>query len=309
MSKKYNSKKKQKHEKIPEPFAIKELTHVSWYNKFQKNNHKDAVEFYEKKLEKAPDMPRYNHCMAALKVVEGKFKLAHKYYTETLQKTPGDVMVRSDFALNLARVGKMDESVDQLRKSMIKAPDHPVLRKNMCAVMARKGDYNNALEHATRAIQLVPSDAMNHRNIARIMAQRGNVRSSLDHNLESIRLESNGIKGGPNKPNTEAFRNAAVQIISNGGDTSEAHALMDAARRIEGKREELPTTQRTNEIIYNIMKRKGNALDNLQKQEDLAAEALSIKEMAKSGVISKTAPKKKTGTESRENTGEPRKKR
>ncbi len=112
---------------------------------------------------------------------------------------------------------------------------------------------------------------MNHRNIAKLHAALGDSRSSLEHNMTSLRLErpllnSAGnayINPQGNKPVTSAYRAAAVQIIAKGGNRDEAYRLMDAARTLEGRVFTLDTTQRTNEIIYKAMKRRGDQVGNL----------------------------------------------
>ena len=58
-----------------------------------------------------------------------------------------------------------------------------------------------------------------------------------------------------------------MKVIAKGGDINEAQGLMDAARRIEGARVFLPTSIRTNEIIHKVLKKKGDGLAQLEKEQ------------------------------------------
>ena len=249
------------------------LLNTEYTNRSQLAMHYPAVKYFEKKLQANPTMPRYNHLMAMLKTAEHDHKAAEGHFIAALHTNPGDVAVRSDYALLLARKGDFVASKEQYRKATIVAPDSVMIRKNLSAVHARQGDLTTALQHATRTLQIVPNDPVAHRNFAKIRDAMGNTEEALQHNLTSLSIEqSNSMKNNP-----KALRSAAVQIISSGlppdanmGNDSlkAASRLMDAARAIEGKRVSLPTTTRTYEIIANILKRKGNPMELLNKEED-----------------------------------------
>jgi len=51
-----------------------------------------------------------------------------------------------------------------------------------------------------------------------------------------------------------------------GGSRDEAHRLMDEARAIEHKKIDLPTSNRTYELIYKIKKRYGDSLHDIERQ-------------------------------------------
>jgi len=179
-----------------------------------RKTHDDAVHYYEKKVEKNNNNARYHNFLAALRGAEGGIESKRKsrlHYVETLRVQPHNVMARNDFALFIAKEGKYDDAKDELEKALLYNDDQPTIRKNLSAVLARKGNYAPAIEHATRASQINPEDAMNHRNLARIYEAMGDSRTSLQHNLVSINLEKN-------KPNTSAYRAAAVQIVAQGGN-------------------------------------------------------------------------------------------
>lgn len=237
--------------------------------------HGPAVKYFQSKLKANPTMPRYNHLMAMLKAAEHDHAAAEGHFIAALHTNPGDVAVRSDYALLLARKGDFVSSKEQYRKATIVAPDSVMIRKNLSAVHARQGDLSTALQHATRTLQIAPDDPVAHRNFAKIRDAMGNTEEALQHNLRSLSIE----QANSTKSNPKALRSAAVQIISTGvppdsaagmGDDriTAASRLMDAARAIEGKRVSLPTTTRTYEIIANILKRKGNPLDALKKEEE-----------------------------------------
>ena len=49
-------------------------------------------------------MPRYNHCLAALRTIEGDFESSEKHYKRSLAVNPSDVMLRNDYSLQVADV-------------------------------------------------------------------------------------------------------------------------------------------------------------------------------------------------------------
>lgn len=269
-----------------EPLAIQELTHVSRYSKHEKLQHDSAVKFFEDRLQKVPDMPRYNACLAALKCVEAKFDDSERLYTTSLSAKPGDIMVRNDYALQLARSGKLNEAIDEVGKGLVVMPDQGTLRNNMAALLARKGDYQAALTHAVRCNQLNPNDTACHRNLARLYEASGDTRTAYEHNVLSMRLDIKRSEIDPSfKPNPAAFRAAAVEIIAHKGSKEEACQLMSQARKLEGKKVILPTSQRTIEIINQIQKRQGNKLNALKQQEEEEKALKERKDAIKSGNV------------------------
>lgn len=240
-----------------------------------------ASAFYEEKLAANPTMPRYNHFMGAISAAKGNNAAADNYYRQTISATPHDVMARNDFAIHLANQNRKEDSLQEFKKAVLIVEDNAVLQKNMGAVLGNSGQYKPALEAATRARHLNPHDAMNHRNLAKLHAALGDSRTSLEHNMASIHLENpaaivaNGYNRSAPKPVTSAYRAAAVQIIARGGRREEAHKLMDIARTLEHKTYVLDTTQRTNEIIYAALKRKGDQVAQLE-MERAAEEAKKV---------------------------------
>lgn len=251
----------------------------------------DAVRYFDGKLYRDPNMARYNHCQAALYSEAGENGRADNYFKNALANAPGNVMTRNDYALHLSKCGYMQDAVDELRKAMLTNVDQPTLRKNLGAVLAHKGKLVEAMEHTKRAIEMNPNDAMAHRNMAKIKDALGDSQLALKHNQIAIQLEAVSLgqgllhnnnargsstapshaysSGGGNKGgmNSSAYRNAAVQIVTRGGDHREAVAYMDVAREIEGRTEVLPTTQRTNEVLTMILKRTGDKKAELDRQK------------------------------------------
>lgn len=62
-----------------------------------------------------------------------------------------------------------------------------------------------------KIVELNKNDAMNHRNYARVKDVLGDSESALKHNLISVQLEQ-----GASNSNTDAYRSAAVQLITRG---------------------------------------------------------------------------------------------
>lgn len=251
--------------------------------------HYEAVEFFESKLDANPGNARYNNFMASLKTYENSpssMEEAGYYYRNTLAVQPQNILARNDYALYLAKNGNVKEGIHELNKTMITSEDIPIVRKNIAALYCRTGEYRQALEHATRTIQLNPNDPMSHRNIARIYDEMGDTRAALEHNMKAIALE----KMSKSKPHTAAYRAAAVQIISRGGNHEDAQALMSAARKYEGKHIQLPTSQKTYEVINEIMKRRGNKLAEIENEKKAAEAKKNEEDSIRKGHL--IAPKK-----------------
>ncbi|KAJ1441183.1 hypothetical protein B484DRAFT_390774 [Ochromonadaceae sp. CCMP2298] len=228
-----------------------------------------AESFYTEKLRKNPEMPRYNHFMAAIASHRGQEEPANSYYRATINVQPHNLAARNDYAVHLANSGRKLDALHELDKARLVTEDSALTQKNMAAVLGNSGQYNAALAAATRARFLDPTDAMNHRNIAKLHAALGDSRTALKHNLISVQLENPRAVA---KPNTSAFRAAAVQLIAKGGSRDEAFKLMDAARFVENKHYDLPTSQLTRELVLRIKNRYGTNMHDLARQEaDLVA--------------------------------------
>lgn len=241
-----------------------------------------ASDYLKGRLQINPSVSRYTHLLGTLAQARGNVEEADQYYRQTILMAPNNVMARNDFALHLRRLGQKDDCIKELKKAELIVSENGLLHKNLGAAYGQTGEFDLALQHATRARFLAPADAMNHRNIAKLHSALGDTHSALQHNLQSIQLED-PHKGF--KPNTSAYRAAAVQIIATQRGTKEdAVALIDAARRYEGKKFELSTTERTFELIDRIKQQQGDRFKDLErkKQEEnakLQASAASWKKI------------------------------
>lgn len=225
----------------------------------------EATDFYTKKLENYPGMPRYNHYMAAISMAKGDVETADNYYRQTMMAAPGDIMVKNDFAMHLNALGRKEESIKELKKATLITEENATIQKNLGALYGNTGDTHKALTHSLRAKYINPNDPMNHRNLAKIYNAMGDTDTSLEHNLKSIDIEENPRFG--RKPNTKAYRQAAVQIIAKGGSREDALSLMDRARIIENQHTKLSTTERTVEIIAKIRKQQSYHYDQLERMK------------------------------------------
>jgi len=220
--------------------------------------------------------------MAALADAEKDTALAKFHYQNTIVNQPMNVLARSDYALHLSQQGGQGfiQAQDEFRKALILSEDNSVLRKNYGAMLGRRGAYRDAQEQSRRALQVNGRDPMIHRNLAKIECQLGDVHTALHHNLKAISMESHLA---PEERSTKSYRQAAVQIISTGGDRSEAYRLMDAARALEKKKFVLPTTERTNQVLLMMFERRGNALGDLEREQEKRNQAIRDREEALKG--------------------------
>lgn len=223
-----------------------------------------AEAFFEKKLQDNPTMPRYNHCLGALKDAKGEMEEATTYYRNAAANQPANLMIRNDFGLHLEKKGFHRDALREFDKALLVSTESPAIHMNLAAVHGLHGDFDLALRHGQRAKDINPNIPMNLRNLAKVQSQIGNNRKALENNLASIRLERAGITGG--KINTDAHRNAAKQSFAR-GMRDQALSLIQEARQIEGKVYQSDTTIRTNEILSKIMHRKGNAVAQIEAEE------------------------------------------
>ena len=257
------------------------------YTNRERNNHVTSAIFFKKKMDKgSQDNARYNHMMGALAEAEEDPNAAKFYYQNTIVNQPMNSMARSDYALFLADQSKRDpknsgqgfsQAQDEYRKALIIDEHNPNLRKNYGAMLGRKGTYREALTQTSRALEKNKQDPMIHRNMAKLNNTLGDVHSALHHNMASIRME---LRKSNEQKDTKAYRQAAVQIISTGGDRAEAHKLMDAARALERKRFVLPTTERTNQVLLMMLERRGDALGELERENEKKKQEEADKEAA-----------------------------
>lgn len=243
-------------------------------NRMNMRDHNVAKNFFENKLDVVPTMPKYNHCIAALKAAAGDIDAAETNYQMAIQNDPRHVMMRNDYALLVARKGNLSGSVDELKRALLINESQPTLHKNLGAVYARNGQYKVAEDHAKRAVHINERDPMSHRNLAKINEAMGDSRTALYHNMKAIELE----KLLPSSEiNTHAYRAAAVQTIAQGRGYDEALRLINEARKHEGVKYVSPTTERTNEIIKAIKAKAGNTVDSLDKEVSRRKEVEALK--------------------------------
>lgn len=225
-----------------------------------------ASDYFKGRLQINPSVSRYTHLLGALAQARGKVDEADQYYRQTILMAPNNVLARNDFALHLSRLGQKDDCIKELKKAELIVSENSILHKNLGAAYGHRGDFELALQHATQARFLAPTDAMNHRNIAKLHSALGDTHAALEHNLQSIQLEDphKGVK-----PNTSAYRAAAVQIIATQrGTREEAVSLIDAARKFEGKQLELPTTEKTYELIDRIKLQQGDRFRDMERRRN-----------------------------------------
>ena len=269
----------------------------------QQKDQLNAKAFYEKKLDGAPGNAWYNHMLAALAVNRGDNDAATGYFRQSVANS-NNVMTRNDLALHMARTenlrdpDKFRDALTEMKKAQIIAgKDNAVLQKNLGALYAAHGDYIQARDHTRRALEINPDDASLHRNMSQLMDSLGDRHSALKHNIEAMGLDQKQHKKGV--PNS--YRRAAVQNMCKGGKISESVDLIRTARQQEGKKYICPTSQKTAEIVAKIMKRSGDPIAEMQKEQREWEEKKAVEDRIKSGNIDAIKPStKRSGKYTRE---------
>ena len=95
------------------------------------DSHRQAVDFYSRKLKDNPAMPRYNHLMAALKIKEKDLDGAVSLYKAAIEHGPENVMPRNDYALFLAKKGDREGGIKEMRAAIEIQSESALLRNNM----------------------------------------------------------------------------------------------------------------------------------------------------------------------------------
>jgi Tfp pilus assembly protein PilF len=247
----------------------------------QRRLHNDAVQFYRAKLENNPEMPKYNHNLATLMAAEGNLEEAKYLYKNALTAAPNNNFVRNDYALFLAKNESPDAGIHELRKTLLMKDEQPAIHLNLAVLYSQKGDSKMAMEHAQRARFLNPLNPMGLRNLARLQNASGDSKAALKNNMEAISIER---KYNYSTINTDVYRSAAVQHVSR-GNTEKALQLVRDARKIDNVHYESQTTIRTNAILANIIKRKGDQVAELEKEALEKANREAAKTQYKRGQV------------------------
>ena len=263
--------------------------------KAQQKEQLNAKAFYEKKLMNAQGNAWYNHMLGALAVNRGDNGAATSYLRESVANS-NNVMTRNDLALHIARSenlrdpDKFRDAMTEFKKAQVIAgKDHMVLQKNMGALCAAHGDFVLARDHTRRALEINPDDASLHRNMSKLMDSLGDRHSALKHNMEAMRLDQRQHKKGV----PDSYRRAAVQNMCKGGKISESVELIRQARQLEHKKYVCPTSQKTAEIVANIMKRSGDPIAEMEKEQREWEEKKAIEDRIRSGHIDSIKPSTK----------------
>jgi tetratricopeptide (TPR) repeat protein len=250
------------------------------------------MDFYAGKLGRAPENARYNHMLAALSTARGDNVAAVNYYRASIASSD-NVMTRNDLALhksrteNLRNLDKFKECESEFKKALVIAgDDHVTLHKNIGALYGAHGDFTKALTHTKRALEVNPTDAALHRNMSKLMDVLGDQHSALKHNMEAMHLDTKHRSS----QNSRSYRSAAVQNLVKGGDLKDSVKLLSQARNIELKKYECPTSIRTQEIISKIMKRCGDPLDQMEKEQREFEERKAMEDAITKGSVAKLKP-------------------
>ena len=110
----------------------------------------DARQFYEEKLSKNPNMPSYNHMMAAITAANGENQKATGYFKNCIAANQYNTTARNDLALHYEKLGLHQEAVDEFKRTLLLVGDQPNLHKNLGAIHARHGNYKEANEHVKK---------------------------------------------------------------------------------------------------------------------------------------------------------------
>lgn len=103
------------------------------------DSHKNAVEYFAKKLQDNRQSLRANQGMAALLLREHKVEEAMDHYATAALAAPNDIIVRNDYAIALSKTGSKQDGVEVMRSALQLEMDNPGLRNNMSALLSRKG--------------------------------------------------------------------------------------------------------------------------------------------------------------------------
>lgn len=91
--------------------------------------YKNAIKFYENKLDYNPLMPRYNHMMAAISSEKGEEDKANSYYRTTIDCEPNNIIPKNDYAVHLSKHNRNEDALQQLKKAILQSDNNALLYK------------------------------------------------------------------------------------------------------------------------------------------------------------------------------------
>jgi tetratricopeptide (TPR) repeat protein len=200
-----------------------------------------AIEFYERALGEAPEIPAAQFGLGTILARMGRPSDAIAHYESAVRAWPDYAEARYNLGLALAAVGRRDEAAHQLEESVRLRPDdveaHLALAKLTIALqrpdqaltqydttLARQpgnvkalvgsgvaltqlGRWREAVERYERALTLAPDDVEAHNNLGYTLASEGHIDEALPHFERALALSPNDENARRNLEQAKRIRN------------------------------------------------------------------------------------------------------
>src|SRR5262245_207187 len=206
------------------------------------NRAAQAMEFYQRALGEAPEMPTAQLGVGTLLARMGRPSDAIAHYQSAVDAWPEYAEARYNLGLALAAVGRREESARQLEESVRLRPDDVEARLALAkvviglqrpdlaltqydATLARQADNvralvgsgvaltqlgrpREAIERYLRALKLTPDDVEAHNNLGYTLATEGRLDEALPHFERALALNPNDENARRNVDQVRRLRSA-----------------------------------------------------------------------------------------------------
>lgn len=203
------------------------------------------VRYLETRLQIAPESSRLHRLLAALLAeIPGRNKEAAKHLRQAIQLNPSDVNSLCDLAVCLNKEGKREGAMAALNLALRRNPVHHPSLVTLSAFHFSRGEYTDCEGLCRRAVAARPHDPQARRNLARILAQLGRADQAAEENERALQFG----RGSASPYSAAACGKLAAQSLQIGRNQRAAECAA-IKRDMQGKRVELPNSEKTAELL------------------------------------------------------------
>jgi tetratricopeptide (TPR) repeat protein len=206
------------------PVNFVELNRLGVQKALVEKDYQQAIEFFTKAVEAAPDCFRCKFNLGrsflivekyddAIKIfnelvvvnpnssdlyaslgetynTKGLYDQSLSYFRQSLKLNPNDPVTLSNYAISLSMLGKYGEALENLDKSIKLHPDFVEALSNKGYALFQLGRPKDALETLKKAEKLNPNIAQVHNNLGVVLDQMGKKKEAKTHYEKAVELKS-----------------------------------------------------------------------------------------------------------------------
>lgn len=173
-------------EQIPE---VPQVLNLRGYA-FQKEGRLDeAIEYYRRAMEKAPNFVDARNNLALVLKLQGKLDEAVDYYRQALQIEPKNADVHYNLGNALQSLGKLDEAISHYYQVLKTKPQHTYTHLNLANALSTQGKFDEALSHYRQVLKVKSLEAIAYNNIGTILEPQGKLDEAIDCYSRALRIK------------------------------------------------------------------------------------------------------------------------